>query len=83
MAGYYAYMGSGDYLVPTNYRSMTLSSLPNCTNGGILCAVYLNDTTEIPLTPFSSTLIQNITDALGNAANRGTPGAPDFVAMRN
>lgn len=82
MAGYYAYMGSGDYLIPTNYRQMTLTTVPNCSNGGGVCAVYLNDTTEIPLTPFSSTLIQNITDAVGSASNQGTPGLPDHVTMR-
>ncbi|RQO66233.1 hypothetical protein DBR43_28820 [Pedobacter sp. KBW06] len=82
MAGYYAYMGSGDYLVPTNYRSMTPGIPLACSNGGVVCAVYLNDTTEIPLTPFSSTLIQNITDAVGSASNQGTPGLPDHVTMR-
>jgi len=83
MAGYYAYMGSGDYLVPTNYRQMTLSTVPNCNVGGIVCAVYLNDTTEIPLTPFSSTLIQNIINAVGSASNQGATDTLNYVAMRN
>jgi hypothetical protein len=46
MANWYSYIGIGD---PTNSTSYRLSSVkPNCNLGVQICAIYLNQTDQIP-----------------------------------
>lgn len=81
MANWFAYNGIGDPALPGNYLQMDVK--PNCSVGGsIICAVYLNDNTQVP-----SSIPNNVKTYIANAqatlVAQPNSGAKHFVYVKS
>lgn len=63
---WYAYIAgtTGDPLIAGNYRKMTTT--PGCVNGPFICAIYVEDGDDTPLSPLNFKIARYIVDGLAN-----------------
>ena len=63
---WYSYVAgtTGDPLIAGNYRKM--SNKPGCVNGPFICAIYVEDGDETPLSPLNPRIARYIIDGLAN-----------------
>ncbi|SHG10488.1 hypothetical protein [Pedobacter caeni] len=76
---WYIYNGIGDPFIPSSYVKTTIT--PTCTNGCIICAIDLVDTTTVPTTAFNQNRIDYIANAYASSAEQPA-GSTIFVKLR-
>lgn len=80
MANWFGYTGTGDPNLPGNYIQVDVK--PSCDSGCMVCAIYLNDNTQVP-----SSIPSNIKVYIANAGvtlvSQPAYGAKRFVYMKS
>lgn len=86
MAKYwYAYNGTGDPFIASNYQILNPPSTPHCVTGTTICAIYATGSGDnlTPNAPFSSNIQQYIALALTDQNLPQPSGDQFYVYLRD